>query len=46
MNGEAVVNAPGEKSQEEKGFKEYGFNELASKQISLERTIPDNRPSE
>ena len=43
MGGKAVVNSPLEKVQEDIGFKNYSFNELASSKISLERSIPDNR---
>ncbi|XP_066912300.1 polypeptide N-acetylgalactosaminyltransferase 13-like [Clytia hemisphaerica] len=42
-DGAAVINAAGEKEIEEKKMKEYGFNELSSSKISLERAIPDNR---
>ena len=45
MNGEAVLNSVSENSTEEKSLDDYGFNELASSKISLERTIPDNRDS-
>ena len=43
MNGEAVINSASEKEKEDKGLLDYGFNELSSSKISLERTIPDNR---
>lgn len=39
-------NDPVEVSKEKDGYKKYSFNELASAKISLERAIPDNRPSE
>ena len=42
-DGAAVINPAGEKEIEEKKMKEYGFNELSSSKISLERAIPDNR---
>ena len=45
--GEAVQNDqddPAQISQEKEGYKKYSFNELASSKISLERSIPDNRP--
>ena len=43
MNGAAVKNSAREKSAEDEKIKKYGFNELSSSKISLERTIPDNR---
>ena len=46
-SGEAVHNDqddPAQISQEKEGYKKYSFNELASSKISLERSIPDNRP--
>ena len=43
MNGAAVKNNKDEKDLEDKSIKDYGFNELSSSKISLERTIPDNR---
>eukprot|EP00795_Rhopilema_esculentum_P014779 gene14779-5885_t len=43
MNGAAVKNSKDEKDLEDKSIKDYGFNELSSSKISLERTIPDNR---
>ena len=45
MEGQAVSNSVNEKIKEEKSFDDYGFNELASSKISLERSIPDNRDS-
>lgn len=45
--GEAVHNDQDDLaqiSQEKEGYKKYSFNELASSKISLERSIPDNRP--
>ena len=45
-NGGAVINSESEKAKEDEGYEKYKFNELASSKISLERTIPDNRPSE
>lgn len=45
-NGQAVVNKESEKAMEDEGHEKYKFNELASSKISLERAIPDNRPSE
>ena len=39
-------NDPAEVSKEKEGYKKYSFNEVASAKISLERAIPDNRPSE
>lgn len=47
--GEAVYNDqddPVQVSKEKDGYKKYSFNELASSKISLERSIPDNRPYE
>ena len=47
--GKAVFNDkddPGEASKEKEGYRKYSFNELASSKISLERSIPDNRPQE
>lgn len=47
--GKAVYNDkddPVEVSKEKEGYKKYSFNELASAKISLERSIPDNRPPE
>lgn len=47
--GTAVYNNkddPVEESKEKEGFRKYSFNELASAKISLERSIPDNRPPE
>lgn len=43
MDGQAVINPQDEKEKEDKGLLDYGFNELSSSKISLERTIPDNR---
>ena len=43
MNGSLVENPRSEKEQEDKSIHDYGFNELSSSKISLERTIPDNR---
>ena len=43
MGGDAVVNSAAEKQKEDTSLNDYGFNELASSKISLERTIPDNR---
>ena len=43
MDGAGVVNSASEKEAEEKSLLDYGFNELASSKISLERTVPDNR---
>ncbi|XP_047136155.1 polypeptide N-acetylgalactosaminyltransferase 13 [Hydra vulgaris] len=45
MEGQAVSNSVNEKAIEDKSFDDYGFNELASSKISLERSIPDNRDS-
>ena len=48
-NGEAVYIDGNDKAQlakEKEGYKKYSFNNLASSKISLERTIPDNRPQE
>lgn len=47
--GRAVYNDkdnPDEARKEKEGYGKYSFNELASAKISLERSIPDNRPSE
>ena len=47
--GKAVYNDkddPSEVSKEKEGYTKYSFNELASTKISLERSIPDNRPQE
>ncbi|XP_029198465.2 polypeptide N-acetylgalactosaminyltransferase 13-like [Acropora millepora] len=47
--GKAVYNTKNdadEDSKEREGYRKYSFNELASSKISLERSIPDNRPSE
>ncbi|XP_066912297.1 polypeptide N-acetylgalactosaminyltransferase 13-like isoform X1 [Clytia hemisphaerica] len=46
MEGAAVINPAGEKQKEDKSLEDYGFNELSSSKISLERTIPDNRAKE
>ena len=43
MDGAAVVNSANEKDAEELSLTHFGFNELASSKISLERSIPDNR---
>lgn len=43
MNGASVENHKSEKEREDQSIKDYGFNELSSSKISLERTIPDNR---
>ena len=43
MEGAAVINSANEKVKEDKSLLDYGFNELASSKISLERTVPDNR---
>ena len=43
MNGALVENSAEEKEREDQSIKDYGFNELSSSKISLERTIPDNR---
>ena len=43
MGGDAVVNSAAEQQRENISLNEYGFNEVASSKISLERTIPDNR---
>ena len=45
MNGESVINSAQEKAEEDIRMELYGFNELSSSKISLERTIPDNRIS-
>ena len=47
--GKAVYNNKNdadEEGKEREGYRKYSFNELASSKISLERSIPDNRPSE
>ena len=47
--GRAVYNDKDnldETNKEKEGYRKYSFNELASARISLERSIPDNRPSE
>lgn len=47
--GKAVYNNKNdadEESKEREGYRKHSFNELASSKISLERSIPDNRPSE
>lgn len=44
--GIAVFNSESEKEAEDEGYEKYKFNEVASSKISLERAIPDNRPSE
>lgn len=44
-NGQAVVVNGDEKEEENNGFKKHAFNELASKKISLHRSIPDTRES-
>lgn len=47
--GKAVFNDkddPDEASKEKEGYRKYSFNEIASSKISLERSIPDNRPQE
>lgn len=47
--GKAVYNDkddPLEVGKEKEGYSKYSFNELASAKISLERSIPDNRPQE
>ena len=46
MNGAGVKNSQDEKATEDQSVKDYGFNELSSSKISLERTIPDNRDSQ
>ena len=43
MGGKGVKNLPEEKAREDKGIKDYGFNEVASAKISLERSVPENR---
>lgn len=43
MMGSAVKNSDGEKENEDQSIKDYGFNELSSSKVSLERSIPDNR---
>ena len=43
MNGASVKNSKNEKDTEDQSIKDYGFNELSSSKISLERTVPDNR---
>ena len=43
MDGSAVKNPASEKTDEDKRMFDYGFNELSSSKISLERSIPDNR---
>merc|ERR1712180_68577 len=43
MDGAGVSNSANEKEKEKESLKNFGFNELASSKISLERTIPDNR---
>ena len=43
MDGVAVVNPASEKKKEEKSLLDFGFNELSSSKISLERSVPDNR---
>jgi len=45
MDGAAVINSASEKEAEDKSLQDYGFNELSSSKISLERTVPDNRNS-
>ena len=43
MMGAVVRNPDSEKQKEDQSLEDYGFNELASSKISLERSIPDNR---
>ena len=43
MGGKGVKNLPEEKAREDQGIKDYGFNEVASAKISLERSVPENR---
>ena len=43
MDGSSVLNSQNEKVDEDKRMFDYGFNELSSSKISLERSIPDNR---
>ena len=45
-NGAKVKNDESEEEAEKTGYRKYSFNELASSKISLERSIPDNRPTE
>lgn len=42
-HGQAVVINANEKEEENKGFNKHAFNELASRKISLHRSIPDTR---
>ena len=43
MGGKGVMNLPEEKAREDQTIKDYGFNEVASAKISLERSVPENR---
>ena len=43
MNGAGVKNSAAEQEIKDKSIKDYGFNELSSSKIPLERTVPDNR---
>ncbi|XP_031560548.1 polypeptide N-acetylgalactosaminyltransferase 13-like isoform X2 [Actinia tenebrosa] len=42
-NGQAVSIKENEKKEETEGYNQHAFNELASRKISLHRSIPDTR---
>lgn len=42
-NGQAVNINESEKKEESEGYNQHAFNELASRKISLHRSIPDTR---
>lgn len=44
--GEPVETKPAEESKKQEAYSEYGFNQLVSDKISLERTIQDTRHDE